>query len=39
MYRCELHDIPRFFKAKLTDNSAGERDKVVIEQAPCLSSL
>lgn len=38
MYRCELHDIPRFLKAKLTDNSDGERVKVVIEQAPLLSS-
>ena len=38
MYRCELHDIPRFFKARLTDNSDVERVKVVIEQAPFLPS-
>lgn len=39
MYRCEVHDIPRLFKAKLTDNSDWERVKVVIEQAtvPSLS--
>lgn len=37
MYRCEVHDIPRLFKAKLTDNSDWERVKVVIEQASSLS--